>query len=126
MDAYPHHGTPMYYCLQSLPPTDAISYGIGLPVSSNLTAPLSAWSLPGEKISIIGQSYFFPYALNAMAVTATALGITNKHVLLGTALDQVTNAVRLNLQYPHSHHLLYSCSCHSLSLHGGCLQGSAL
>ena len=78
--------------LQSLPSSDAISYGIGLPVSSNLTAPLSAWSLPGEKISVIGQSYFFPYALNAMAVTATALGITNKHVLLGTALDQVTRS----------------------------------
>ncbi|CAI5532528.1 unnamed protein product [Closterium sp. Naga37s-1] len=75
--------------LKDVPVIDYLKYGLSIPGSSNLTAPLSAAEIPWERVKRLRQSYYFPYALRCISVTSTLAGITNKHVLFGTALDQV-------------------------------------
>ncbi|KAJ0962597.1 hypothetical protein J5N97_027719 [Dioscorea zingiberensis] len=53
----------------------------------NLTSPITSYSRP----EVVGenQTYFFTHSVKAMAVTATAKGITSKQLLIGTIGDQV-------------------------------------
>ncbi|KAG1330419.1 ER membrane protein complex subunit 1 [Cocos nucifera] len=53
----------------------------------NLTSPVSSYSRP--EVMVKSQSYFFTHSVKAMAVTATAKGITSKQLLIGTIGDQV-------------------------------------
>ncbi|GJP60457.1 hypothetical protein CLOP_g17675 [Closterium sp. NIES-67] len=75
--------------LKDVPVIEYLKYGLSIPGASNLTAPLSAEEIPWERVKRLRQSYYFPYALKCISVTSTLAGITNKHVLFGTALDQV-------------------------------------
>ncbi|CAI5492903.1 unnamed protein product [Closterium sp. Naga37s-1] len=75
--------------LKDVPVIDYLKYGLSIPGSSNLTAPLSASEIAWGRVKRLRQSYYFPYALRCILVTSTLAGITNKHVLFGTALDQV-------------------------------------
>eukprot|EP00271_Cylindrocystis_brebissonii_P014454 TRINITY_DN357_c0_g2_i14.p1 TRINITY_DN357_c0_g2~~TRINITY_DN357_c0_g2_i14.p1 ORF type:complete len:1028 (+),score=203.40 TRINITY_DN357_c0_g2_i14:1032-4115(+) len=68
-------------------PLDIARYAFGLG-GGNLTAPLSSWA-GAPKLGFTGQSYYFTHALKSLAVTATSMGITAKHLLLGTSGDQV-------------------------------------
>ena len=61
-------------------------YVVGLG-GGNLTGALSAWSPPPLRVE--GQTYFLTPSLTAMTVTATAEGITNKQILVGTLGNQV-------------------------------------
>ncbi|XP_010925904.1 uncharacterized protein [Elaeis guineensis] len=53
----------------------------------NLTSPVSSYSRP--EVMVKSQSYFFTHSVKAMAVTATAKGITSLQLLIGTIGDQV-------------------------------------
>ncbi|OAY79607.1 ER membrane protein complex subunit 1 [Ananas comosus] len=53
----------------------------------NLTAPITSYARP--EVVVKSQSYFFTHSVKAMAVTATAKGITSKQLLIGTIGDQV-------------------------------------
>lgn len=53
----------------------------------NLTSPITSYSRP--EVAVKTQTYFFTHSVKAMAVTATAKGITSKQVLIGTIGDQV-------------------------------------
>ncbi|CAI5464271.1 unnamed protein product, partial [Closterium sp. Yama58-4] len=75
--------------LKDVPVIDYLKYGLSIPGTSNLTAPLSAAEIPWGRVKRLRQSYYFPYALRCISVTSTLAGITNKHVLFGTALDQI-------------------------------------
>ncbi|CAI5483835.1 unnamed protein product [Closterium sp. Yama58-4] len=75
--------------LKDVPVIDYLKYGLSIPGASNLTAPISAAEIPWGRVMRLRQSYYFPYALRCISVTSTLAGITNKHVLFGTALDQV-------------------------------------
>ncbi|KAH7658285.1 Quinoprotein alcohol dehydrogenase-like protein [Dioscorea alata] len=53
----------------------------------NLTSPITSYSRP--EVVVKTQTYFFTHSVKAVAVTATAKGITSKQVLIGTIGDQV-------------------------------------
>lgn len=53
----------------------------------NATAPMSSYSR--VELDVKTQSYFFVHSVRTLEVTATARGITEKQILVGSVGDQV-------------------------------------